>query len=352
MPTETTHANPYTVLGVARDVDDDGLRRAYRAAVKRCHPDHGGDPAEFISVQEAYEALSDPQGRAAIDDELDRPGEPRPGGPTGAASASARPGGGQQRNTRARRPGPDARSTVSSWMEARCLFECDIRGVGLDVLEQRHRLAATAVGALRRNGTWDDVYAQTLIAWRERVGEIRAEVLAEAAPSELGPRLLRGPKNRGLFTDRLLALVATALIAVVVGIATVVADPSLAAAPAASAALGAVAVAAAALWWVPTWVASWVRLGWGRRAPRAAIASAVAAALLGAPMWGAPLAWASSGAVVTVVAALIGFTADRRLATHFPPPIWGPQRRLRALRERLVSLRESRSARRGPDTTA
>lgn len=37
-------ADLYSVLGVARTASDDEIKRAYRAAVKSCHPDlHPGD---------------------------------------------------------------------------------------------------------------------------------------------------------------------------------------------------------------------------------------------------------------------------------------------------------------------
>lgn len=53
--------DPYSVLGVAQGVSDIELRVAYRAMVKRHHPDHnGGSPeaaAQFAQVQEAYAAI-------------------------------------------------------------------------------------------------------------------------------------------------------------------------------------------------------------------------------------------------------------------------------------------------------
>lgn len=57
----------YEVLGVARDASTAELRRAYRRRVRVTHPDAGGDPQRFREVQEAWEVLSDPRGRAAYD---------------------------------------------------------------------------------------------------------------------------------------------------------------------------------------------------------------------------------------------------------------------------------------------
>ncbi|MGI9481070.1 MAG: molecular chaperone DnaJ [Hyphomicrobiales bacterium] len=61
----------YDVLGVDRSVDDKELKSAYRKLAKKYHPDanSGDDAAEakFKEVSEAYDALKDPQKRAAYD---------------------------------------------------------------------------------------------------------------------------------------------------------------------------------------------------------------------------------------------------------------------------------------------
>ena len=57
----------YETLGVSRDASAAEIKKAYRAAAKKHHPDAGGDAAEFQKVGEAYETLSDPQKRAAYD---------------------------------------------------------------------------------------------------------------------------------------------------------------------------------------------------------------------------------------------------------------------------------------------
>lgn len=61
----------YETLGVARDADDAAIKRAFRNLAKECHPDRnpGDEKAEqkFKKVNEAYEALKDPQKRAAYD---------------------------------------------------------------------------------------------------------------------------------------------------------------------------------------------------------------------------------------------------------------------------------------------
>ncbi len=61
----------YDVLGVSRGASDDDIKKAYRRLAVKFHPDKnpGDKTAEdkFKEIGEAYEALSDPQRRAAYD---------------------------------------------------------------------------------------------------------------------------------------------------------------------------------------------------------------------------------------------------------------------------------------------
>jgi DnaJ-class molecular chaperone len=68
--------NYYEILGVAREASPDEIKRAYRRLASQHHPDKGGDKARFQEIQSAYDALSDPQRRAAHDN-------PSPFGPQG-----------------------------------------------------------------------------------------------------------------------------------------------------------------------------------------------------------------------------------------------------------------------------
>lgn len=60
----------YKVLGVSRDADADTIKKAFRKAARKYHPDINAGPdaeAKFKDVNEAYEVLKDPDRRAAYD---------------------------------------------------------------------------------------------------------------------------------------------------------------------------------------------------------------------------------------------------------------------------------------------
>jgi molecular chaperone DnaJ len=61
----------YDILGLSRGAQNNEIKAAFRRMAKECHPDRcNGDPnaeTRFKEVNEAYEALKDPQRRAAYD---------------------------------------------------------------------------------------------------------------------------------------------------------------------------------------------------------------------------------------------------------------------------------------------
>jgi curved DNA-binding protein CbpA len=56
-------SDPYVILGLAPDADDEAVRRAYLAAVAACPPER--DPRRFESLRGAYEALRTRRARLA-----------------------------------------------------------------------------------------------------------------------------------------------------------------------------------------------------------------------------------------------------------------------------------------------
>ena len=57
----------YSTLGVQRNATPEEIKKAYRKLASTHHPDKGGDKAKFQAIQQAYDALSDPQSRAQYD---------------------------------------------------------------------------------------------------------------------------------------------------------------------------------------------------------------------------------------------------------------------------------------------
>ena len=69
--------DPYKVLGVAKDAEQDVVKKAYRKLAREMHPDRGGDPEKLKRVNAAYHMLGDVKKRKMFDEfgtEAFRPG--------------------------------------------------------------------------------------------------------------------------------------------------------------------------------------------------------------------------------------------------------------------------------------
>lgn len=78
--------NRYDVLGIKPDASPDAIKKAYRKLAAKTHPDVAGAVMAplFMSVQDAYETLSNPEKRAAYDREIS-------GGPQAPADTEPAP---------------------------------------------------------------------------------------------------------------------------------------------------------------------------------------------------------------------------------------------------------------------
>lgn len=65
---EVDNTKYYDLLEVAKDASEDDIKRAFKKAALKHHPDRGGDPAKFQEVQTAYEVLGDPEKRKLYDE--------------------------------------------------------------------------------------------------------------------------------------------------------------------------------------------------------------------------------------------------------------------------------------------
>ncbi|KAJ3155890.1 hypothetical protein HDU89_005448 [Geranomyces variabilis] len=104
MPAATTSnmggTDYYAILGVDKKADDDTIKKAYRKAALKWHPDRNPNNKEeadkkFKQLSEAYEVLSDSNKRAVYDQfgEAGLKGQPPPGAGAGGFPAGGFPGG-------------------------------------------------------------------------------------------------------------------------------------------------------------------------------------------------------------------------------------------------------------------
>jgi curved DNA-binding protein CbpA len=104
----------YVVLQVQPGAEVEVIRAAYRVLARKYHPDHGGDAARMIALNDAWDVLGDPERRAAYDasrvEAAHRPGfgaaVPTPG-TWAPARTSAQPGPAPSQSGPALEPDPN-----------------------------------------------------------------------------------------------------------------------------------------------------------------------------------------------------------------------------------------------------
>jgi hypothetical protein len=326
--------DPYQVLGVGVTVSDEDLRTAWRAAVKRTHPDSGGDAESFRLTQWAWELLSDPSVRAAYDSGIKAAAirdRPAPGGTAQGTTPGTPPG------TRfGHRPQgvtqPDrytyAAQVTEVWVYNRVLFTHGYSKVVSMAVVTDDRMLRDAISHLTKAET-EDLCTLAKRDWSTQVHRLRVE----ARPtSRLGGRwFTQGRRPAGSFNSRVFAVLWFSAVAAFNLAGNAAVDQLGLSAyrplegPAEVMYFFTVTVSfllpfIAVFLWAPTWALSWARYGWGERPRRYAAVTAVSALwCFEGVLFVNPAAFTAAVCLTTGAGFASGRRADRRADAGFPP---------------------------------
>lgn len=175
----------YQVLGVPTTATEREIKIAYRKAARITHPDHGGDPATFRRVTEAYEVLINPRQRLDYDKSYQ--------GPSPAAARAAgygEPGTAESRFTTRR--ANETRNTAGD--PAIYVPAYESLASGETPILPRATAAQPVHGAPRKRGVFG---ASSRLAREARTAQLIMQQILPAIPAARLINGLTAPVNNG-----------------------------------------------------------------------------------------------------------------------------------------------------------
>jgi DnaJ-class molecular chaperone len=182
----------YEVLGVARSVKPDEIKRVYYSLAKRLHPDHfrrGTDEpirqqidASFAKVTQAYEVLKDARLRAAYDMKLPPPGgDPGHRVAAGGGMRGERAGGSQQA------PSPSLSKESAQLARAEEIFQQGLAALQKNDVALARRCLGEAALLVPRQARYRAFYGRALARDKSARRQSEAELQAAISLDERNP---------------------------------------------------------------------------------------------------------------------------------------------------------------------